>query len=185
MQGARRLRCVLWDVDNTLYPRSCGLGKAMGDRIVAYIRSRIDPAQLHPPPPTPAADVEVNVSYNHPSSITPSDDAIERVCVEYYVRYGLSLTGFLKHYGALVSEADYLQRVHEPSERMSEWLPDPHVHHAATTNLVRTLHARGVHQFVFSNAPRAHVDRVLAHLGIDDPALWAGSVRAGVLFCVS
>ncbi len=66
MSGNLRFRAVLFDLDNTvrnraaldgvptrshkqLYPR-CEIGRAMGDRIVTYIRSCIDPAILHPPP---------------------------------------------------------------------------------------------------------------------------------------
>lgn len=104
-----RFRACLWDVDNTLYPRGSGLGKAMGDRIVRFIRDRIDVSLLHPAPLRElGGEEEINKSYHHAPDISPSDDAVERVCLEYYERYGLSLTGFLMHYPDYVKEQVFL-----------------------------------------------------------------------------
>lgn len=36
------LRCIFFDLDNTVYPRSCGLMPAIGDRINRYMIERLD-----------------------------------------------------------------------------------------------------------------------------------------------
>jgi pyrimidine 5'-nucleotidase len=173
-----RFKAVLWDVDNTLYPRSAGLGRAMGDRIVKFIRSKIDVTLLKPAPLGElGGEKEINKSYNHPRDIDPSDDAVERVCLEYYEKYGLSLTGFLMHYPEYVKEQEFLDFVHEPSTRLHDYMSEPHVHHAKTGELLRKLkREHNVPLFVFSNAPKAHVDRVMHHLGLNDPELWDGQL---------
>ena len=36
------LRCIFFDLDNTVYPKSCGLMSAIGDRINRYMVERLD-----------------------------------------------------------------------------------------------------------------------------------------------
>jgi putative hydrolase of the HAD superfamily len=38
----KTLRCIFFDLDNTVYPRSCGLMRAIGDRINRYMVERLD-----------------------------------------------------------------------------------------------------------------------------------------------
>ena len=37
----KTLRCALFDLDNTLYPKSCGLMQEIGDRINLYMVERL------------------------------------------------------------------------------------------------------------------------------------------------
>ena len=44
----KTLRCAFFDLDNTLYPKSCGVMQAIGDRINRYMVERLDikPAEV-------------------------------------------------------------------------------------------------------------------------------------------
>jgi hypothetical protein len=94
-------------------------------------------------------------SYNHPPDIDPKDDAVERVCVEYYEKFGLSLTGFLMHYGDYVNEDRYLAAAHQPSTTLETYLPNAQTEHGAVSQLMKTLKSHHkLDLFVFSTRPK-------------------------------
>lgn len=54
-------------------------------------------------------------------------------------------------------------------------MPNPGAAHANVGLLLRALRKElNVPLFVFSNAPRTHVDRILSYLGLEDTDLWDG-----------
>lgn len=65
--------------------------------------------------------------------------------------------------------------MHEPSTRLHDFMPDVDVVHARVGLLLRALKKEhNVPLFIFSNAPRAHVDRIMSYLGVADVELWDG-----------
>jgi putative hydrolase of the HAD superfamily len=83
--AGRTLTTCVFDLDDTVYPRACGLMPAVGDRIRRYLldRLRID-----------AADVE-------------------RVRRDYFERYGTALRGLQLENVAGLDAEDYLAYVHD------------------------------------------------------------------------
>lgn len=77
------IEAILFDLDETLYPRSAGLMRAIGQRIHAYIVERM--------------------------GISP--ELASKIRLEYYRKYGTSLRGLLVHYG--IDPEDYLAFVHD------------------------------------------------------------------------
>jgi len=76
-------RCALFDLDNTLYPRSAGLGRYVGERIQQYM-----------------AEI-----------MGLDSDTITGLRGEYMQRYGTSMRGLLLHHG--IDPDEFLDYVHD------------------------------------------------------------------------
>jgi putative hydrolase of the HAD superfamily len=76
-------RYILFDLDNTLYPRACGLFHLIEERIKEYLR------------------VKLNLTYDEAA-------ALRR---RYLQEYGFTLIGLMNHNG--IDPEDYLSFVHE------------------------------------------------------------------------
>lgn len=77
------VKTILFDLDDTLYPPTSGLWKALSDRMTVYMRDI-----LHIP-----------------------EDEIDALRARYYSEYGTTLKGLEKFYG--VKAKDYLEFVHD------------------------------------------------------------------------
>jgi putative hydrolase of the HAD superfamily len=122
-------RAVLLDVDDTLYPRDCGLWYAVRDRIQAFIESQLGVS------PEAAADLRSR----------------------YLSQYGTTLRGLQNEYS--VDPFEYLDYVHDVP--VASYLRSDPV-------LRNLLHGATLPIYLFSNAYSAHVERVLAALGLAD-----------------
>lgn len=160
---------ALFDVDNTLYPRSSGLGKAMGDRIVQWMREHIDVSKIDASSLPPAK--EVDSSYNHPPDIEAKDELIERLALSHYLKYGLTIVGLVKHQGVSPKQEEEceclilfprkspeffffldLACVHQPSAELEKFMPHAQ-EHVNTVKLFEQLKQDKIGMFLFSNAP--------------------------------
>jgi putative hydrolase of the HAD superfamily len=93
--GSARLRFLLCDLDNTLYPPDSGVMAAVGQRMVRYIIERVD--------------------------IPPQDAA--QLKLRYYQQYGTTMRGLILHHG--IDPEDYLAFVHDvPLEDYLQPTPD-------------------------------------------------------------
>ncbi len=121
----------IFDLDNTLYPYPPGLWSQIDGRMGAFISDLL------------------------------SVDRIEarRVQKDYFLRYGLTVRGLMKHHG--VAAQDFLSYVHDVD--LADIAPDP-----ALGEALAALPGRRV---IHTNSDRVHVARVLARLDID-PALF-------------
>ncbi len=120
------IRYLLFDLDETLYPRSAGVMAQIGRRIRGYIVETL------------GLSVE-------------DADALAR---RYHHEYGTSLQGLLANHQ--IDPDRYLNHVHNLS--LDALAPDP-----ALDSLLASLPAEKV---IFTNADRAHAERVLQRLGI-------------------
>ncbi len=126
-----RIKCVFFDLDETLYPRDAGVMQAIRDRIEEFMVSRL--------------------------KMEPEEaDALRR---EFLRKYGTTLAGLQKHFGALVDEREYQEFVHEiPLDDLLK----------PNEKLAGALRSIGAMKVVFTNASREHAERVLRALGIKD-----------------
>ncbi len=117
----------IFDLDNTLYPYPPGLWAKIDGRMGAFISDLL------------------------------SVDVIEarRVQKDYFLRYGLTVRGLMKHHG--VEAEDFLAYVHDVD--LSDIAPNP-----ALGQAIDALPGRKV---IHTNSDKAHVARVLTRLGID------------------
>ena len=117
----------IFDLDNTLYPYPPGLWAQIDGRMGGFISDLL------------------------------SVDAIEarRVQKDYFLRYGLTVRGLMKHHG--VAAADFLAHVHDVD--LSDIAPNP-----ALGQAIAALPGRCV---IHTNSDQAHVARVLDRLAID------------------
>lgn len=120
------IRYFLFDLDETLYPRSAGVMAQIGRQIRGYIVETL------------GLSVE-------------DADALAR---RYHHEYGTSLQGLLANHQ--IDPDRYLNHVHTLS--LDALAPDP-----ALDSLLAGLPAEKV---IFTNADRAHAERVLQRLGI-------------------
>ena len=122
----------IFDLDNTLYPYPPGLWAQIDGRMGGFISDLL------------------------------GVDAVEarRVQKDYFLRYGLTVRGLMKHHG--VAAADFLDHVHDVD--LSPIAPNP-----ALGDAIAALPGRRV---IHTNSDHAHVRRVLARLDID-PDLFA------------
>ncbi len=125
----KQARAVLLDVDDTLYPRDCGLWYAVRDRIQLFIESHL------------GVDPETAASLRS----------------RYLDQYGTTLSGLQQEHS--VDPFEYLEYVHDVP--VASYLqPDP--------ALRKLLQSATIPIYYFTNAYKAHVDRVLAALGLAD-----------------
>ena len=117
----------IFDLDNTLYPYPPGLWAQIDGRMGGFISDLL------------------------------SVDRIEarRVQKDYFLRYGLTVRGLMKHHG--VEAQDFLAYVHDVD--LSDIAPNP-----ALGEAIAALPGRKV---IHTNSDRVHVGRVLARLDID------------------
>ncbi len=78
-------RCILFDLDNTLYPRECGLFRLIEGRIIEYLRLKL--------------------------GLAPGEAVALRQ--KYLQEYGFTLIGLMNHYK--IDPQDYLDFVHDIS----------------------------------------------------------------------
>ncbi len=87
-KGARagaRIKYVLFDLDETLYPREAGVMQAIGRRIELYVREK--------------------------TGLPP--EKVSEIRQEYLRKYGTTLAGLLRHHPDLVDEREYQEFVHD------------------------------------------------------------------------
>lgn len=89
-----------------------------------------------------------------------------------FASIAVSSRGFFCHF--FFSTKEFLDFVHEPSCRLHDFLPNPEVEHEKVGSLLRAIKKKNIPIFIFSNAPKAHVDRILVHFGLDIADLWDG-----------
>jgi putative hydrolase of the HAD superfamily len=159
-----KTRYILFDLDNTLYPRACGLFYLIEERIKEYLRVRL------------------NLTYNEAA-------ALRR---QYLQEYGFTLVGLMKH--NRVDPDDYLKFVHEVDvegiiaedrglARMMSCIPLEKVivTNGTERHAQRVIRSLGVESFfshIFDIAfmqycPKPHrstFHRVLDHLGVTGDA---------------
>jgi len=123
------MHCILFDLDNTLYPPRCDLFSLIDKRINSYVHEVVW---------IPLAEVDV----------------LRR---RYWQDYGVTMQGLMRHHQ--VDPEDYLHYVHDV-DVTSRLQADP--------ELRRILMSLPQAKVVFTNSSRAHTDRVLEALGIDD-----------------
>lgn len=158
---------LIFDVDNTLYPRSSGLGRAMGDRIVTWVEQHIDLSTVNAQHLPSGAEIDASQAYNHPTDIDATDELVERLCLHYYKQFGLTIVGLVKNQGVGPElEQSYLDEVHEPSQRLETFMPHKHEHTSTVDLLTRFRNQHQMPLFLFSNAHQDHVDRILEHIGL-------------------
>jgi len=120
------LRYLLFDLDETLYPRNAGVMQGIRRQIRRYI-------------------VEV-LGY------TPEE--AEAMARRYHQEYGTSMRGLLLNHG--IDADHFLRYVHDfPLDGLT---PNPQLDHLLA-------HLPG-EKVIFTNADRAHAERVLAQLGV-------------------
>jgi len=111
-KGSPRLRFLLCDLDNTLYPPDSGVMPAVGQRMIRYITERLN---------------------------LPSDDA-QQLKFRYYHQYGTTMRGLILHHG--IDAEDYLAFVHnvplesylQPNPKLEEMLTSIPLRKAVFTN---------------------------------------------------
>lgn len=120
------IRYLLFDLDDTLYPRSAGVMQQIGRRIRRYI-------------------VE---------TLGLSEQEADETARRYHHDYGTSLQGLLANHP--IDPDRYLDFVHNfPLDALE-----------ANPRLDQMLASLPVDKVIFTNADRAHAERVLARLGI-------------------
>ena len=98
---------LMFDLDNTMYPRSCGLDQAMTKRIFEYVMTNLN--LNHALAEFEAADHTNNNHDNHDrkgegdgdreaevnNRPPPSREAVDKLLYSYYKQHGITLNGQL------------------------------------------------------------------------------------------
>lgn len=120
------IRYLLFDLDETLYPRTAGVMREIGRRIRQYM-----------------------IEY-----LGCSEEQAEHLAQTYYQRYGTSMRGLILHNNLDADE--FLTYVHDfPLDALG---PNP--------ELDALLEGLPAEKVIFTNADRAHAERVLDRLGV-------------------
>ncbi|CAI0539850.1 unnamed protein product [Linum tenue] len=122
--------CLLFDVDDTLYPLSSGL----------------------------APQVALNIQDYMTEKLGVMENKVQELCLSLYKYYGTTMAG-LRAIGYKFDYDDFHSFVHGrlPYDTLK---PDP-----VLRSLLQSLPIRKV---VFTNADKAHADKVLSRLGLED-----------------
>ncbi|CAL1361281.1 unnamed protein product [Linum trigynum] len=127
---SQKYDCLLFDVDDTLYPLSSGLAPQVANNIQDYMTEKLG----------------------------IMENKVQELCLSLYKYYGTTLAG-LRAIGYKFDYNDFHSFVHGrlPYDTLK---PDP-----VFRNLLQSLPIRKV---VFTNADKAHADKVLHRLGLED-----------------
>ncbi|CAI0393075.1 unnamed protein product [Linum tenue] len=127
---SQKYDCLLFDVDDTLYPLSSGLAPKVANNIQDYMTEKLG----------------------------IMENKVQELCLSLYKYYGTTLAG-LRAIGYKFDYNDFHSFVHGrlPYDTLK---PDP-----VLRNLLQSLPIRKV---VFTNADKAHADKVLNRLGLED-----------------
>ncbi|CAI0393363.1 unnamed protein product [Linum tenue] len=127
---SQKYDCLLFDVDDTLYPLSSGLAPEVANNIQDYMTEKLG----------------------------IMENKVQELCLSLYKYYGTTLAG-LRAIGYKFDYNDFHSFVHGrlPYDTLK---PDP-----VLRNLLQSLPIRKV---VFTNADKAHADKVLNRLGLED-----------------
>ncbi|KAL9230718.1 hypothetical protein vseg_006033 [Gypsophila vaccaria] len=122
--------CLLFDLDDTLYPLSSGINLACRKKIEEFMLNN-----LH-----------------------IDETEVPTMCLELYKEYGTTMAG-LKVLGYEFDNDEFHEYVHGslPYETLK---PDP--------ILRNLLHSTPQRKIIFTNSDRAHVERALKKLGLED-----------------
>lgn len=157
---------IVFDLDNTLYPASCGLMDQLAQQIGAFVMKELE----------------------------LEEEAAQALCSHYYATYGATLHGLQRHH-AHVDLDHYLTSVHQlqvehfvqPNRRLNTLLARLPLRKIVFTNSIREHaervlrclkiahhfeHIFDLRSFNFSGKP--HVEsyhQVLHHLGVDGSAV--------------
>ncbi|KAN0032903.1 hypothetical protein ACTFIV_006840 [Dictyostelium citrinum] len=96
--GERKIHTLLFDLDNTLYPKSCGLAAQVSNRITQYM----------------------SIILNLPL------EEVDKVRNHYYKTYGLTLKGLMMNHEVNIDK--YLDYVHGGLDLKSHLKPDARLH---------------------------------------------------------
>ncbi|CAI0393076.1 unnamed protein product [Linum tenue] len=126
---SQKYDCLLFDVDDTLYPLSSGLAPKVANNIQDYMTEKLG----------------------------IMENKVQELCLSLYKYYGTTLAG-LRAIGYKFDYNDFHSFVHGrlPYDTLK---PDP-----VLRNLLQSLPIRKV----FTNADKAHADKVLNRLGLED-----------------
>lgn len=85
-----QITTLLFDVDDTLYPRSCGLSKVMGEALEKYVSEHVDMSTFPPLSelPPPFETYNLNQSRMEPP---PPASGLQAKLKEYYRRFVMNL----------------------------------------------------------------------------------------------
>lgn len=118
---------IIFDLDDTLYPRAAGVMDAIIERILLFMHQKVN---------IPLDDVATQRHY-------------------FYQKYGTALRGLMEEYH--IDPQDYLDFVHDIN--LADFLgPSP--------PLDRMLEAIPLRKVIFTNADKAHAERVMSILRV-------------------
>ncbi|KAL6057211.1 putative suppressor of disruption of TFIIS [Balamuthia mandrillaris] len=154
------IKALLFDLDNTLYPASAPLNRAMHLLIIDYVAKHILKEEGYNPE-------------------DPEASRASALCDEYYGKYGLTINGLVTHYSDTVDVDHFLDYAHAPSKpahlltNLPKQQPSPgkQTLRDMLLSLRRdngTEERQKLFKWIFTNSYRPHAERVLAHLGIED-----------------
>ena len=153
---SRRLRCILFDLDETLYPRAAGLMQAIGRRITLYMEQVM--------------------------GMEPEE--VKRRREHYYRRYGTTMRGLQLHHG--VDPDHYLHFVHDipleeyiaPNGRLDAVLAALPQTKVVFTN-ASTEHARRVMEILGVSHHFSHIIdvRAMDYVGKPNPEAYQRALR--------
>ncbi len=118
---------ILFDLDNTLYPKEAGIINVISERILCYMIRTLG---------------------------IPADDATEKKHT-YFQKYGTTMRGLMEEYH--IAPQEYLDFVHDF---------DPRDYLGPSPPLNRMLEEIPLTKAIFTNADRAHCERILEALQI-------------------
>ena len=132
---------VFFDMDNTLYPASTGIGARMGERITAFFRTRLG---------------------------LPEAEAYE-LGERFYNDYGLAIKGALEHFSydkSIIDPKDYDAFVDGglPLEALVEYVKGSDAY-KTDINAIKSMQAR---RWILTNAGPVHAKRVIDILNVDN-----------------
>ncbi|CAI0393074.1 unnamed protein product [Linum tenue] len=127
---SQKYDCLLFDVDDTLYPLSSGLAPKVANNIQDYMTEKLG----------------------------IMENKVQELCLSLYKYYGTTLAGLrVCMNGIVLIECCSFVHGRLPYDTLK---PDP-----VLRNLLQSLPIRKV---VFTNADKAHADKVLNRLGLED-----------------
>lgn len=139
LTNAGRDRVLFFDLDNTLYSKTTGVGRLMTERIAQYFVERLG---------------------------FPAEEGAE-LGARYYNDYGLAVKGCVEHLGVDPKDYDTFVDGGLHLDELLKPLED------SVREMIMGLDCR---KWIFTNAGKFHMERVVRLLGLSDLGLFEGAI---------
>ena len=168
----KKIKILLFDLDNTLYASSAGILSEMDKRMYVWITEKVKMEGEDSLMPRLESMIPTEQSK---AAMKGLSSMSERLAYVYWQKYGLSVNGLRKHHWNELTEnetekltLEYLDYVHDVSKNLDKYMKKDVELKSLIKNIKSTNSESELQKWIFTNSYADHANRVLEYLEIKE-----------------